>query len=352
MQKIPVSILGATGSVGQKFVELLANHPWFEIATVAASDRSAGKPYREAVNWISANPIPPSVASMVVQPCEPSIPGRIAFSGLDSSVAGEIETAFAKAGVIVISNSRNHRMDADVPLLIPEVNPDHLELVRTQPYGDGMIITNPNCSTIGLVIALKPLLDRFGVEAVSVVTMQALSGAGYPGISSLDILDNVVPYIGGEEEKMQTEPLKILGTHANGLVQNAALTISAHCNRVAVLNGHTECVSVKLRQPATQEQILEAWRTFRSAPQELELPSAPRKPIWVLDGDAVPQPRKHRHLDKGMAVSIGRLRPCPLLDWKFTLLSHNTIRGAAGGAILNAELLLKKEYAPGLDWHV
>lgn len=331
-EKIHVGILGATGSVGQKFVELLQHHPWFEVTALAASDRSAGKPYGEAATWFSGSQLDPRMAQMRVSACEPTLPCRIVFSGLDSSVAGELESAFARAGYVVVSNSKNHRMDADVPLLVPDVNPEALELVKTQSYGKGMIVTNPNCTTVGLVMALKPLVDAFGVESVMVTTMQALSGAGYPGVSSLDIVDNVVPFISGEEEKVETEPVKILGV---------PLKISAHCNRVAVIDGHTECVSVKFKREATQQEIIDAWRSYRSVPQDLGLPMAPEKPIHYFDEDRYPQPRLHRMLDKGMATSIGRLRPCALLDWKFVLMSHNTIRGAAGGAILNAELMYR-----------
>ncbi|MBT3261622.1 aspartate-semialdehyde dehydrogenase [bacterium] len=334
MSKISVGILGATGSVGQKFIELLQNHPDFEITALAASSRSAGKTYQDAVNWFMATPIPEHVRNMKVSTCEPNLDCKIVFSGLDASVAGEIETAFAKAGYIVVSNSRNHRFDADVPLIVPEINPEQLSLTKKQAYGKGCIITNPNCSTIGLVMALKPLLDNFGLESVNVVTLQALSGAGYPGISSLDIIDNVLPYIKNEEEKMETEPYKILGTKD--------FKISATCNRVAVIDGHTECVAVKLKNKARKEDIIKAWQEFRGKPQELNLPTAPLKPIHYFSEDNFPQPKLHRNLDKGMAVSIGRLRPCPILDYKFTILSHNTIRGAAGGAILNAELFINK----------
>lgn len=342
MLKTPVSILGATGSVGQKFIELLINHPWFEIAALAASDRSAGKAYREAVNWFMPTPLPDHIGKMIVQSCEPKLPGRIAFSGLDSSVAGDIETAFAQAGYIVISNSRNHRFDSDVPLLVPEVNADHLQLLKEQKYHGGLIVTNPNCSTIGLAIGLKPLLDNFGLEQVHVVTMQALSGAGYPGIPSLDIVDNVIPFISGEEEKMQTEPLKILGKFTENRIANLELRISATCNRVAVIDGHSESVSVKLSRSASPEDIIAVWKNFAAEPQKLNLPLAPTHPIYYFSEPNYPQPRLHRNLEKGMAVSIGRLRPCPLFDYKFTLLSHNTVRGAAGGAILNAELMLKQ----------
>jgi aspartate-semialdehyde dehydrogenase len=341
--KIPVGILGATGSVGQKFVELLADHPWFEITALAASERSAGKAYREAANWFQSSALPERIGDMTVSECVPTLPCRIVFSGLDASVAGEIEESFAKAGYVVVSNSKNHRWDADVPLLIPEVNPDHLDLVRKQAFSaTGMIVTNPNCSAVGLVMALKPLADAFGLEDVSVVTMQAISGAGYPGVASLDILDNVIPFIGGEEEKLEREPLRILGTVRDGQVDLASFRMSAQCNRVAVIDGHTECVAVRLKKKATFEEIVAAWRSFRSAPQELSLPMAPTTPIVYHDGEKFPQPKLHRNLDKGMAVSVGRLRPDSIFDWKFVVLSHNTIRGAAGGAILNAELMVAR----------
>ena len=337
-KKTPVAILGATGSVGQRFIEILHNHPWFEITALAASERSAGKKYHEAVNWLMSTPLPPTIAEMTVSECLPNLPATIAFSGLDASVAGDIELAFAKAGYIVHSNARNHRMNPDVPLLIPEVNPDHLALIKLQLH-KGKIVTNPNCSTIGLVMALKPLDDAFGIDQVHVVTLQAISGAGYPGVASLDIMDNVIPLIKGEEQKMETEPLKILGKYSNGKIEPSKIRISAQCNRVAVNDGHMECVSVKFKKKPTKEQIIEAWVNFRSEPQRLKLPTAPEKPIHYFHNENFPQPKLHRQLEKGMALSIGRLRECPLFDYKFTILSHNTIRGAAGCAVLNAELL-------------
>lgn len=342
--KIPVAVLGATGSVGQRFVDLLAHHPWFEIVAVAASERSSGKTYGEAVNWLLDRPLPDEIARLPVYGCDPSIPGGLVFSALDSSVAGDIETAFANAGKIVISNAKNHRMDVDVPLLIPEVNSSHLELLKYQKFSKGKIIANPNCSAIGLSIALKPIHDLFGIEAVHVVTMQAISGAGYPGVASMDILDNVLPYIAGEEEKLENEPRKILGKVADGNVIEAKLTISAQCNRVPVTDGHTECVSIKLKQKASKQQIIEAWRSFSGEADDLRSPMAPEHPIYYFEDDLRPQPKRDRNLDKGMAVSIGRLRECPLMDYKFALLSHNTIRGAAGGAILCAELLVRRGY--------
>jgi len=341
--KIPVGILGATGSVGQKFIELLQDHPWFKITALGASERSAGKLYKHASNWFQQRPIPARIANMVVSECKPDLPCRIVFSGLDASVAGPIEEAFAEAGYIVISNAKNHRMTDNVPLLVPDINPDHLDLIKFQKY-KGKIVTNPNCSTTGLVMALKPLQDVYGIEKVSVVTMQALSGAGYPGISSLDIIDNMIPYIGGEEEKMQIETLKILGKVHDEKIDFADLTISAQCNRVLVMNGHMEAVSVKLKQPAKKDDMIKVWKTYRSEPQELGLPFAPDPAIYYFEDPRFPQPRLHRDLGKGMAVSIGRLRDCSVLDYKFTVLSHNTVRGAAGGAILNAELLIKKGY--------
>ncbi len=343
-KKIPVGILGATGMVGQKFIELLSNHPWFEIVALAASEKSQGKQYGEAMKWMMDVPLSPHLANMAVQACLPTLPCQIVFSGLDGEVAGEIEEQFAEAGYVVISNARHHRMVSDVPLLIPEVNSEHLELVKWQRFSKGMIVTNPNCSVVGLATALKPLVNQWGIDQVNVVTMQAISGAGYPGVPSYDILDNVIPFISGEEEKIETEPLKILGTLQEKRIEPYAMRISAQCNRVAVMNGHLECVSVKLRNPATSAEIIRAWQTFSGEPQAFHLPTSPSSPILYLFDERHPQPKLHRHLNQGMSVSIGRLRKCPVLDWKFTLLSHNTIRGAAGCAILNAELLIRKGY--------
>lgn len=341
--KIKVGILGATGSVGQKFVQLLENHPWFEISALGASQRSAGKSYKEAVNWFMSTPIPEQIAEMKVSSCSPDWDCRIVFSGLDAEVAGEIESAFAKKGYIVVSNSKNHRFSENVPLLIPEVNADHLDLLPKQNFGSGAIITNPNCSTVGLVMALKPLYDQFGIEAVNVVTLQALSGAGYPGVSSIDIIDNVIPFIGGEEEKIAKEPMKILAKLQNGgELEFANFKVAATCNRVAVLDGHLECVSVKFKNKPSKEDLIAAWQNFSGEPQKLALPMAPKQPLQYFSEDKFPQPKLHRNLDKGMVVSLGRLRDCEIFDYKFVLLSHNTVRGAAGGAILNAELCVKK----------
>jgi aspartate-semialdehyde dehydrogenase len=343
---IRVGILGATGAVGQTFVRLLADHPLFTVTALAASERSAGKPYHEAANWISDTPLDPRLGDLVVQPVDADLPCDLVFSGLDASVAGEVEADFARRGYAVLSNARNHRMAPDVPLLIPEVNPYHLALIERQAWtgadgapSGGFIVTNPNCSTVGLVLALKPLHDAFGVEAVHVVTMQALSGAGYPGVPSLDILGNVVPFIGGEEDKMAVETRKLLGALGPDGIADADVVVSAQCNRVPVIDGHTEAASVRLARPASPEEVAEALRAWRSPIADLGLPTAPAQPIAVFDDPRFPQPRRHASLGGGMTVSVGRIQACPVLGVKLVVLSHNTVRGAAGGAILNAELL-------------
>ncbi len=343
-RKLRAGILGATGAVGQKFVEILAGHPWFEITALAASERSAGRSYREVVNWIGGGTIPAGIADMTVENATPDLDCDFVFSGLDARVAGDLEERFARAGYPVISNARNHRMDPYTPLLIPEVNPDHTALIERQPWGGGFIVTNPNCSTVGLVCALRPLVDAFGVEAVQVTTFQALSGAGYPGVPALDILGNVVPYIGGEEEKMATEPRKLLGTLTPDGIAPLRVAVSAQCNRVPVLEGHLECVSVKLERPVTPEDARRAFREFRSPLVGLDLPTAPDRFLEVFEDPRFPQPVRHIGLGEGMTVSVGRIRPCEVLDLKFVVLVHNTIRGAAGGAVLNAELLVKQGY--------
>lgn len=340
--KIAVGVLGATGAVGQKFIRLLEEHPWFEVMQVAASERSAGKRYAEAVAWKQSTPIPESVRELEVGPCTPDRNCRIVFSGLDASVAGPVEDEFAKVGCIVLSNSKNHRLDDDVPLVIPELNHDHLGLIpvqRKKRNSKGFIVTNSNCSTMFLAMALGPLHRAFTVEKVFVATMQAISGAGYPGVPSLDILGNVIPHIGGEEEKMEIETRKILGRFTGREIDYADFTVSAHCNRVAVEDGHTESVSVKLAKKSTVDQILEAFREFSGPPQQLRLPSAPERPIVVMSSPDRPQPRFDINHSNGMATLVGRVRSCPILDFKFTVLGHNTIRGAAGASILNAELL-------------
>jgi len=343
--KLRVGILGATGAVGQKFVALLKNHPWFEISALAASDRSAGKSYGEAVHWMEDRLLPSSVASLIVQNANSEVLDcDFVFSGLDSSVAGEIEERYARAGYPVISNARNFRMNSDVPLLIPEVNPDHLKLIDHQDWGsDGYIVTNPNCASVGLTMALKPLHEAFGIELVHVTTLQALSGAGYPGVASLDAVANVVPHIDGEEDKVETEPLKLLGTLQSGRVHNAAFQISAQCTRVPVVNGHMATVSIKLATPNISIQsAIRTLQDFKSPVEIAKLPGSPNRALEVLDDPFSPQPRRHVERGNGMTVSVGRVRACPILDLKFVCLVHNTVRGAAGGAILNAELLASK----------
>jgi aspartate-semialdehyde dehydrogenase len=339
--KYPIGILGATGMVGQRFIQLLERHPWFEVAWLAASDRSSGKKYGEAAKWRLDTPLPERIARMTVAPAEPAGAPKIIFAALDAAIARELEPRFADAGCAVVSNSSAYRMAPNVPLVIPEINAEHLRLIEEQTSrraAGGYMVTNPNCSTIGLVMALKPLEQRFGITQIIVTTMQAVSGAGYPGVPSMDILGNVVPYIGSEEEKMEAETLKLLGKLEGHAVTPLAARISASCNRVAVEDGHTESVSVKLGKPATREEILAAWAEFRPLAGQ-GLPTAPDQPIEWAPQDDRPQPRLDRHRGNGMAVTVGRLRPCGVLDWKFTALSHNTIRGAAGAAILNAELL-------------
>lgn len=343
-----VGLLGATGAVGQTFVRRLADHPWFTVTDVAASERSAGRPYRDAVNWLSGAPIPDSVADLTVQPTDPeALDCDFVFSGLSSSVAGDIERAFAEAGVPVVSNAKNYRYHEAVPLLIPEVNPDHLTLIEHQDWGgDGFIVTNPNCSTVGLVCGLQPLMEAFTVEAVQVTMLQALSGAGYPGVPSLDAVGNVVPYIGGEEEKMTKEPRKILGTLQQDHVVPADLTVSAQCTRVPVRNGHLACTSVRFREDVDAEAVRDTLANYESPMADVDLPSAPDPFVQVLDAPDAPQPQRHVQAGDGMTVSVGRIQPCAVNDVKFVLLSHNTVRGAAGGAILNAELLADRGIVP------
>jgi aspartate-semialdehyde dehydrogenase len=350
MERRNVGILGATGAVGQRFIQLLADHPWFNITWLAASDRSAGKTYAEACAWRLDTPLPAHIAQMALQPNTPETAGsdlpRIIFSSVDSPIAKDLEPRFAAAGCAVISNSSAFRMAPDVPLVVPEVNAAHLEVIESQAtrkHSGGYLVTNPNCCAIGLVLPLAALNQRFGIEKLFVSTMQAVSGAGYPGVASLDILGNVIPHIKNEEEKLQEEVGKLLGGATTSNFLPADITVSAMCNRVAVLEGHTECVSVKLRTSATYEQVLAAWSEFQPLHGKgldgLHLPSAPEFPVVYEHGDTRPQPRLDLMAGNGMATTVGRLRPCTLFDWKFTLLSHNTVRGAAGAAILNAEIL-------------
>jgi len=349
-QKIRVGILGATGAVGQRFIQLLADHPWFEIAVLTASDRSAGKRYVDAAKWLLRGGMPKAVEEMILVPTEPaeiSPDVRLLFSALPSGAAGQVESDLAAAGFAVCSNASAHRMDADVPLLIPDVNPEHTALIPIQKKArnwQGFIVTNPNCTTTHLVCALKPLHDAFGLTAVNIVSMQALSGAGYPGVPALDILDNVIPFIGGEESKLESEPQKLLGAVAGGTIAPADFVVSAQANRVAVRNGHLEAVSVKLKRPATIAEVAAAFTSYRGEPQRLGLPSAPDPAIILHTSDDRPQPRLDRLAGNGMATSVGRLRPDPIFDYKFIVLGHNTIRGASGGALLNAELLVSQGY--------
>jgi len=347
MKKLEVGILGATGMVGQRFVSLLEHHPWFEISWLAASERSAGKTYREACNWRLRDAMPKGVWDLPVHECKPGGAPQLLFSSLDSKVAGEVEKEFAQAGHVVVSNSSNFRMEKDVPLLIPDVNPDHLALVREQRKlrnWKGMIVTNPNCTTVGLAMSLAPLEHAFGIEKVMMTSMQAVSGAGYPGIPTLDILGNVIPFIGGEEEKVERETRKLLGKLVEGQVKMGEFIVSAHCNRVMVEDGHTETISVGFKNKPAAADIVSAWRAYRSLPQERALPSAPRHPIIVRDERDRPQPKFDLHAEHGMATVVGRLRECPVLQFKYVALSHNTIRGAAGAALLNAELMKSEGY--------
>jgi aspartate-semialdehyde dehydrogenase len=347
-KKWRAGVLGATGVVGQRLVQLLGDHPWFELTEVAASERSSGKTYAEAVCWHLEAPIPAVARDLVVKGLELNLDCDFVFSALDSSVAGPAEEDFARAGYPVVSNSRNHRMDPDVPLLIPEVNAAHLDAIPLQQknrgYSTGFIVTNPNCSTAGLVLVLKPLADAFGLEKIFVVTLQAISGAGYPGVASLDIQGNVVPFISGEEEKMEAEPQKLLGKWDGSRFVDAGLGLSAHCNRVPVVDGHLECVSVGLKKIASLDEVREALRNYEVSAELASLPTALRHPVVVLDDETRPQPRRDVNTGNGMAAVVGRVRECPLFDVKLTLLSHNLVRGAAGAALLNAELLAARGF--------
>ena len=345
--RIEVGILGATGMVGQQFIQFLQGHPWFEITWLGASDRSAGKKYREACGWRLDAQTPGNVADLVVQDCKPGNGApKLMFSSMDASVATEIEQAFAKAGHVVVSNSRNHRMELDVPLLVPEINYDHLKLIPGQQKRrgwTGQIATNPNCSTVVLTMGLAAL-KPFGITKVVATTLQAISGAGYPGVPSMDINANVIPYIGGEEEKMEQETQKIMGAFAGDRIEPLAAKVSAHCNRVPVVDGHTVAISVELAAKPSEADLRNAFDRFSSVPQERNLPSAPSRPVILMTEPDRPQPRRDVERERGMAAFLGRLRRCPVLDWKFVALGHNTVRGAAGAAVLNAELM----YSEGL----
>jgi aspartate-semialdehyde dehydrogenase len=348
MKKIPVSILGATGMVGQRFVLLLREHPWFRVVALTGSDRSIGRPYGEACRWVLSDPMPEYARTMTVQPTQPDGESALAFSALPADLARDAESAYAAAGKAVCSNASAFRMDEDVPLLIPDVNPDHTRLIDFQRRNrgwEGFIVTNPNCTSTGLTMALRPLWDSFGIRKMFAVSMQAVSGAGYPGVASLDILDNVIPFIGGsEEEKVETEPRKMLGEFADGKIIPALFQASAHTNRVAVSDGHMVCVSLELERKAPPERIRTALENYQFPAAVRGLPGLPERFIEVRDEADRPQPRKDRNTGHGMTAVIGRIRPDPVFDIKFVVMSHNTIRGAAGGALLNAELLVAQKY--------
>jgi aspartate-semialdehyde dehydrogenase len=346
IKPIEVGILGGTGMVGQHFIRFLQGHPWFKLTWLGASDRSAGRKLKDATSWRLDGEMPASAAGITVSDSQPGNAPKLVFSAMDASVATEIERAFAAAGHVVVSNSRNHRMEIDVPLLVPEVNPSHLSLVHSQQRNrgwKGMIVTNPNCSTVVLTMALAPLA-QFGIKGVLAATMQAVSGAGYPGVPSIDILANVIPFIGGEEEKMQEETQKILGGVANGKAAPLNARVSAHCNRVAVADGHTVNASVEFSSKPTLADVQNAIENFSGLPQERQLPSAPVKPLVYMRQQDRPQPRRDASRENGMSVFIGRLRECPVLDIKFVACGHNTIRGAAGAAVLNAELMASEGF--------
>jgi aspartate-semialdehyde dehydrogenase len=339
--RIEVGILGATGMVGQHFIKFLQGHPWFDLKWLGASDRSAGKKYRDAMTWHLAGGTPAAVSDLTVEECKPGNAPKLVFSAMDASVATDIERAFAQAGHVVVSNSRNHRMERDVPLLVPEINADHLKLVPGQQQArgwKGQIVTNPNCSTIVLTMGLAAL-KPFGITRIVATTMQAISGAGYPGVASMDIMGNVVPFIGNEEEKMEQETQKIMGEFRGDHVEPLPARMSAHCNRVAVVDGHTVCVSVEFSAKPSLADLRHAIDTFTAVPQQRQLPSAPARPVIYMEEANRPQPRKDAERERGMAAFVGRLRACPVLDYKFVALGHNTVRGAAGAAVLNAELM-------------
>lgn len=342
MATIPVAVLGATGAVGQRFIQLLEGHPLFQVVALTGSERSAGKKYHEVCRWVLDTPMPAAVANLTVLDADADLPAQLVFSALPSTVAGPIEQRLAAAGHIVCSNTSNHRMEPDVPLIIPEVNPDHLALIpvqRRRRGWSGAIVTNPNCTSTPATMVLRPLLDTFGVRRMLLVSMQALSGAGYPGVPSYDVVDNVIPYIGGEEPKLEIEPQKMLGRLEGETIVPAGFATSAHCNRVPVLEGHLVCLSIELEQKADPAEIATVLSNFRALPQELRLPTAPEQPIIARHEPDRPQPRRDRDAGRGMATVVGRIRPCSLFDIKLIALSHNTIRGAAGASILNAELM-------------
>lgn len=359
MKKIAVGVLGATGMVGQHYMQLLANHPWFEVCFLASSEASAGKLYGEAVSgrWHMNGSIPQHLINLPVHHLENIQEAKkrcsFVFSAVSNEGAAMYEERYAQNGIPVISNAAYHRRSADIPLLIPEVNPDHVRIIPIQKklrkWKKGFIATKPNCSLQSYMIPLTPLHRQFKVTRLLVTTLQAISGAGHPGVSSLDIMDNVIPYIAGEEEKSENEPLKVWGhVHEDGIHIDDRIVISAHCNRVAVVDGHLACISVQFEQKPEKEEVLSLWKNFQGLPQQLQLPSAPCNPIIYREENDRPQPRHDRNAEKGMSVTVGRLRDCPLFHYRFVALSHNVVRGAAGGGILNAELLVKQGYLESL----
>lgn len=346
LAKRRVGILGATGTVGQRVIHMLRNHPYFKVTALAASDRSEGKRFADVCNWKLPFEMPDAVKDIKVFGCKPPLDCDVVISSLPSDIAVEAEGAFAAAGYPVISNSSSYRMPDDVPLVVPEINPDHLDIIPYQQkkrgYDKGYLVTNPNCTTIGLVMVLAPLHKVFGLEAVMMTSLQAISGAGYPGVASMDIIDNVIPHIGGEEEKVEMEPQKILGKLTKTKIVSAPFLVSAQCNRVPVQDGHLESVRIKLKKKADVEQVIAALESFTGLPQELKLPTAPAQPIIVRSEKDRPQPRLDRDAGNGMATVVGRISKDTIFDFKLTLISHNTVRGAAGAALLNAELLVAK----------
>ncbi len=345
INKIPVAVLGATGMVGQRFVQLLARHPWFKITALASSERSTGKTYQDACHWLLDGNIPAEIGKLVVQPVQPSMAAKIVFSALPASVARNVEPAFAETGYVVCSNASAFRYEEDVPVIIPEINHGHTALLSAQRKKrgwKGTLVTSPNCTTTGIALPLKPLHEAFGINKVFVVTMQAVSGAGYPGISFLDIEDNVIPYIGGEEQKIESETQLLLGKMEGNQRSSANRTISAHANRVSVKEGHTICLSIEFAHKPSRDEIISVLENFKGIEGTPDLPSIPKQILIVRHEEDRPQPRKDRDVNDGMSVTIGRIRTCPILDYRLVTVSHNTLRGAASGSILNAEMLVAK----------
>ncbi len=346
--KIPVAVLAATGSVGQRFVQLLDNHPWFEVVALTGSDRSIGKPYGEVCHWLLPGEMPAWAREMIVRPSTPeAVQAPLALSGLPADLARDIEPAFAAAGTVICSNASAYRRAADVPILLPEINAPHVRLIEAQRRlrgWSGAITTNPNCTSTGMSIAIKPLQDAFGLKRVFAVSLQALSGAGYPGIASMDIIDNVIPNIGGEEDKVEWEPRKMLGTLSGDSIEMASFGISAHTNRVAVTDGHVVTLSIELGTRAKPAEVVEVLRAYQGPEEARGLPFSPNPVIVVRDEDNRPQPRLDRMTGSGMTTVVGRVRPDSLLDIRMVVLSHNTIRGAAGGSLFNAELIARMGY--------